>query len=194
VSSLAATLDNTKSLVELPVYLPDNCPSTATRLIVSKIYKDIILVVLCGQEPPTEVLENEALNAIKESQVHQDYLKKLSMMKRGTSFALDEHVLGVVMIREDLRIVTRCGNFDESRIKEILVMVEMEMDTDDRVSDVQRPQEAYVKLKRCNGFHISQNKNHLFILFPMMLPLYQMRKICLKTMSLFKDKKIWPQV
>jgi hypothetical protein len=190
VQSLIPSLEESNLIKEVPIFLPENCPNSVTRLIVAQIYADVVLVVLCGEEPTLETIENEGLNMVKESEAHQENFRKVSLLKNGSSLPINDQIQGLILIKDDFKILMRYGNFDEQKLKEILIMIET--GANQPVDDVSNQScEAYLKFHRSTGYRIVHH-HHLYALFPSALALNEVKNISHKTMSIFKEKKVWP--
>ncbi|KAI1285251.1 Protein fuzzy -like protein [Halotydeus destructor] len=187
LESIETESDNVK---EIPVFLPDNCPTAITRLIIAKIYQDVHLVALCGENPPLESLVSEGLNIIRESDNHQEHLRKLHMLRYGSTLPVDDRILSIILIKHDHRIMLRYGHADDMKLKDMLTMVEM---SSTRNISLEKPKELYVKFRSFQGFKLSHDQNELYTLFPLIMSLSEMRLISLKMLQLFKDKRLWPR-
>lgn len=181
---------------ELSIFLPENCPNSITRLIVAQVFPEIVLVALCGESPPLDTITSEAINVIKESDVHQDHFQKVQMLRNGSTIpVIHDQILAIVMVKGDVRSLLRYGNFDENKLRDMLLMVDVGAGaSQDEFAPLSKPQESYVKFQQYHGYRIAHDNNQLYILFPFVLSVTVIREISLQTFTLFKDKKLWPRV
>lgn len=198
VNCITPSLETAMNCVkEFSIYLPENCPNSVSRLVVAKINPGIVLVVLCGESPSLEVITTEALHPMKESDLHQDNFQKIQMLRNGSTLtALNDQILAIVMVKGECRSMLRYGNFDETKMRDMLTMINIGADAPrDEYMSLTKPNESYVKFRQYQGYRIADlDGNQLYILFPFVVSLSLMREISVQTFALFRDKKLWPRV
>lgn len=177
----------------IPVYLPENCPNSITRIIVVQIFDSCNLVVLCGETPSLEYLETEAINSVKASQIHQEQFKKLIGIDHGFGLNINEQLKNFVFIKDDLKLITFYGCFDERKYRDLKKSIIMSQSSGVGINN-KKTAEFYFKFQNYQIFYYYHNHCHLHSIFPLDLPLNSLKTISLKTMNtLLKDnKKMWP--
>ena len=168
---------------EMPIFLPENCPDTVTRLLVSEVHPHVFMVLLCGETPDMQFIE-ETLEPVRYSDQHQKNLSLIRNM-RGCSFLpIDERITCFALFREDHRTLLRYGQYDQRKTQEMLLMISM---TSSRAS------EQYVRFKHTTGFALTRSPLTLILFMSNEFSLNFIRATSLKTVAQFADRKFLSQ-
>ena len=179
VNALCASFPPDAWTREVPVFLPENCPDTVTRLLVSLVHVNVFMVLLCGETPTPEFIE-ETLEPIRFGESHQSSLSLVSRLKGCSFLSIDERITCLSLLREDRRTLLRYGHFDQRKAREMLLMISM-TSGDSR--------EQSVRFKHSIGFSVTLTPLTLIIFMSSDYSLSVIRATCLKTLALFADKK-----
>jgi len=171
--------------MEIPVYLPDNCPNSLTRLIISQLSKGVVLCLLCAENPTIDVIESEIIVPLIDSKIHNEKFAKYCRNEIQMPFPIDENIIGFVVLRKDLKIFSTFGRLDH-KFNYLMQLIETENT---------EKFESYFVNQTSKSYHITNENFQIYVLFRFNISLSEMRSIANKTLnSLIKDKHIWPQL
>jgi hypothetical protein len=57
VNAISGSFNSDVQTREVPIFLPENCPDTVTRLLVSEVHPNVFMVVLCGETPAIQFID-----------------------------------------------------------------------------------------------------------------------------------------
>ncbi len=168
---------------EIAVYLPDNCPTSLTRLVVSQLSKGVVLCLLCAENPTLDLIESEIIVPLTDSKTHSEKFSKYLRNEIQMPFPVDENIIGFIIIRNDLKIFSTFGRLDD-KLNYLMQLI------DTQNSD---NSESYLVNESAKCYHICKENLQIYVLFHFNIALVEMRSITYKTLnSLIKDKHIWP--
>ena len=180
---------------ELAVFLPENCPDTLTRLLVSQVQENVFMVLLCGETPTFQFIE-ETLAPVRLNDQHQNSLAALAGM-RGCSFLpIDERIMCLALLREDRKTLLRYGSFDQRKAKEMTLMLSTigrTATTPTTTSDGSHGGDQYVRFKHTTAFAVTQSPLTLIVFMSGEHSLQFVRDVSLKTLAQFADRKFLSQ-
>lgn len=190
ISFLVNSLSQTSPVQtsDMIVFLPENCPSSATRLIVSQLFDGAIICLLCAENPNLEIIENEIICPLKESKIHQEKFFNL-VINPKTPNLIGENIISLVVIRDDFQIMSQYGPIEEISFKYILKLIELQ----NCLSSNRNSFESYISFSKYKCYYILHNQFRIFTILPNNLTTSEMRSLTSKTLnSLIRDKQIWP--
>ena len=187
ITNLVHSLSDTDLMQtkEIAVYLPDNCPNSLSRLIVSQLSKGVVLCLLCGEQPSIDMIDTEIIVPLMDSKIHSEKFSKYLRNEIQTSFTVDNNIIGFFIWRKDLKVFTIFGKI-EDKINGLMQSIDWE--NSDKY-------ESYSINESSKCYTISSENSKICILFHFDITVNQMRTIATKTLnSIIKDKHIWPQI
>lgn len=184
VNAISATFSPEVQTREIPIFLPENCPDTVTRLLVSEVHPNVFMVLLCGETPALQFIE-ETLEPVRYSDQHQKNLSLISSMRSCSFLPIDERIMCFALFREDHRTLLRYGNYDQRKTQEMLVMISM--------TSSSSASEQFVRFKHTTGFALTQSPLTLILFMSSEFSLNFVRATSLKTIAQFGDKKFLSQ-
>lgn len=189
VLSIAPSFSDDESKVkEMRVFLPENSPESAFRLIIAQIYPNIHLVVICGDTPSLQDMESHVKNLLEDPR-HKEPFQILQSLKVSSFLPIDERILTFCLFRNDNKTFLKYGHFDQTKLKDMLTMIEMTGRHSDPSGSIDFS-ENYAKFKHTTGYHVSHNNLTLIIFCSSQLPLSFVQSVSYKTFNMFKDKKM----
>lgn len=186
ITNLIYALPEFNQLKELPIYLPENCPTCVTRLIIIKLFSEITICLLCAENPTTEEIENQILLPLCQSQIHQEQFIQLFNVRDAVDVKINENVIALLVIRGDLKIWLSFGRIDENKIRNIMLCRSLQQPRGNHL-------ELCVSYDNFKCYHLQHDQCLIFSLFPNTVNFSDIRAITSKTLNTFsKDKHIWP--
>lgn len=184
VNALSAGLSSDVWTMEVPIFLPENCPDTVTRLLVSRVHAGVFMVLLCGETPDVRFID-ETLEPIRFGDQHQKNLSLISQM-RGCSFLpIDERIICLALFRQDHKTLLRYGQFDQRKAQEMLTVIS--------ITSQNSQHEQYVRFKHTTAFSLTHSPLTLILFMSSEFCLSFIRMTALKTMAQFGEKKFLSQ-
>lgn len=179
VKALASSIGKEARSMEVPVYLPENCPDAVSRFIISEVYPGSYLIVLCGESPPLSTID-EALIGLRASEAHLKRFKQVQTMKSSALLPIDERISAFALFRNDRKTLLRYGPFDHQRLKELSSFMTMQnTSTNDQ----------YAKFTWSQAYRISQSPFTLIVFMSNSFSINFVRDITKKTISFLREKK-----
>ena len=170
---------------EMAVYLPDNCPTSLSRLIVSQLSKGVLLCLLCGEQPSVDAIDTEIIVPLMDSKIHSEKISKYLRNEIQISVASDQNIIGFLIWRKDINVFSTFGKIED---KIEVLMQSIDWQNNDKY-------ESYSLNESTKSYTISSENSKICVLFHFDITVNQMRLIATKTLnSLIKDKHIWPQI
>ena len=172
VNALASTMHG--STRQLSIFLPDNCPNEETRLVISQVYQNIFLVVLCGPEPSLESIL-ESVTPLSYSQMHQLSFKAIQSMQ---SLPIDDKITSFLLINKPRKTLLKYGSLDHFKMSEIIAATVMTEE-----------EQEYIKFKDRTAFRVESNDFVLIIFVSNDHDLRSINIIANQTLKQFSEKK-----
>ena len=184
VRALASSIGKESRSLEVPVYLPDNCPDSVSRLIISEIYPGCFLIALCGETPTLSAID-ESLIGLRSSEAHLKRFKLVHSMKVSALLPVDERVLAFALFRKDRKTILRYGSFDHQRLKELAAFVTMNSESEN---------EQYAKFNWSQAFQMSHHPFTLVVFMSLDYSLTFVRDVTKATLAFLREKKQMAQM
>ena len=170
---------------EMAIYLPENCPTSLSRLIVSQLSKGVVICLLCGEQPSIDVIDTEIIVPLMDSKLHSEKFSKYLTNEIQMSFTIDNNIMAFIIFRKDLKIFSTFGQMDD---KMNVLMQSIDWQNSDKF-------ESYSLNETFKSYTINSDISQICILFRFNISVNQMRLIANKTLNLLlRDKYIWPQI
>lgn len=218
--SLLATIENTSSSKDIPVYLPFKSPTIAFRFVCCTLIPDVQVCCLCGPTPALDAIEHSATQCFKSAMEILGSAVLCHPRNFAPGILLDNSILGVLLINIPKRkyMISRNPNQSSKRISNtsyrfdilrtffyqailgsLLPLEFVDLDQNDKnkknnnpiVGGQNIPKETYW----CSEYHkchgMKIEENILCALYTSAVPVHTMRQITKKTMkNLLQDKLI----
>ena len=182
VRALASSTGKEARSIEVPVYLPENCPDAVSRLIISEVYPGSFLVALCGESPPLTSID-EALIGLRASEAHLKRFKLVQTMKSSALIAIDERISAFALLRDDRKTLLRYGSWDHQKLKELAAFMTMDGDEDSGEND------RYAKFAWSQAYRVSHSPFTLIVFMASSYSLNFVRDVAKKTLAFLREKK-----
>ncbi|XP_054164837.1 protein fuzzy homolog [Oppia nitens] len=184
---LAITLVNSLSdtdllqTKEIPVYLPDNCPTSLSRLIVCQLAKNVVLCLLCAEEPSIDFIDTEIAIPLIDSKIHSEKFSIYLRNEIQILYPIDPNVIAFIIFRKDLKLYFTFGPIDDNFN---VLLQSINWQTSDKY-------ESYLVNETTKGYIICNDLMQIYLSFRFNASLNQMQSISNKTLNIIsKDKYI----